>query len=69
MTGIKNKGVKYTVKYWFARGYSDGLSDLDNPPSLDLKDYYLELLAVNVIEEYNLGIKVAKRDLINGKID
>lgn len=62
---VKSKGVSYTAKYWFARGYNDGMNNLNEPPNLDLQEYFLETLKVNVIAEYNHGIKIAERDKIN----
>jgi hypothetical protein len=62
---VKSKGVSYTAKYWFARGYSDCISNIDNPPSIELQEYFLEMLKVDVIEEYNHGKKIAERDKIN----
>jgi hypothetical protein len=41
------------------------MNKIDNPPSAELNDYYLETLNVNIIEEYNKGKEIAERDLIN----
>jgi len=41
------------------------MSKVDNPPSAELNDYYLDTLNVNVIEEYIKGREIAERDLIN----
>lgn len=42
------------------------MNKVDNPPSAELNDYYLETLNVNIIEEYIKGREIAERDLING---
>jgi len=62
---IKSKGIPYTVKYWFALGYHDCMVNKNNPPSIELYEYFLDTLKVNVIEEYNHGRKIAERDKIN----
>lgn len=62
---VKSKGISYTAKYWFARGYADCINNIDNPPSIEMQEYFLETLKVNVIDEYNHGKKVAERDKVN----
>ena len=58
---VKSKGVSYTAKYWFARGYSDCISNIDNPPSIELQEYFLEMLKVDA---ENLGKQIARKHLI-----
>lgn len=66
MPAKKVNSVPFSRKYYFARGYHDRMNKVDNPPSAELNDYYLETLNVNVIEEYIKGREIAERDLING---
>lgn len=65
MSAKKVHSVPFSRKYYFARGYHDRMNRVDNPPSAELNDYYLETLNVNIIEEYNKGREIAERDLIN----
>jgi hypothetical protein len=62
---VKSKGISYTAKYWFARGYCDCINNTDNPPSIEMQEYFLEMLKVSVIDEYNHGKKIAERDKVN----
>lgn len=41
------------------------MNKVDNPPTAELNDYYLDTLNVNIIEEYVKGREIAERDLIN----
>lgn len=65
MSAKKVHSVPFSRKYYFARGYHDRMNKVDNPPSAELNDYYLETLNVNIIEEYIKGREIAERDLIN----
>jgi hypothetical protein len=61
----KTTSVPFVRKYYFALGYSDRIQKVDSPPSIELNEYYLDLLNVNVIEEYKAGREIAERDLVN----
>lgn len=63
---MSKKKASYVSKYWFARGYYHSMEDVDEPPSIEMCEYYIELTGVNVIEEYSLGKTTATADRVNG---
>lgn len=65
MAAKKTFSVPFTRRYYFARGYHDRITKVDNPPSSEVNDYYMQELNINVIEEYNKGREIAERDLVN----
>jgi hypothetical protein len=66
MPGIKSKGVAFTSKYWFARGYYSKMVNEDNPPSIEIIEYCDEMLNIDISEEYKKGVLTAQRDKVNG---
>ena len=66
MPGIKSKGVAFTSKYWFARGYYSKMINEDNTPTAEMIDYFDEMLNIDIFEEYKKGVITAERDKING---
>jgi hypothetical protein len=68
MPAKKTFNVPFTRRYYFARGYHDRIIKVDNPPSSEVNEYYIQELDINVIEEYNKGREIAERDLVNGLV-
>lgn len=68
MAARKTFSAPFVQRYYFARGYHHRICKEDNPPSIEVNDYYIAELNVNVIEMYKNGKEIAERDLVNGLV-
>lgn len=60
------KGTKHTEKYWFALGYFHKRIDAVEPPDIATQEAYTDYFKVDILKEYEAGIKTAERDISNG---
>lgn len=60
------KTTKYTEKYWFALGYFHRRMDCVEPPDVATQEAYADYFKVDILKEYELGIKSAEKDIESG---